>query len=118
MSEIFSRRTADVLPGVVECEDDQKSSDYIGPMNQEITCPKCSYKFALDEALNRDIELEIRTQLSEEFKGKEDELRRQLMTEAADKADRNAAELQIKVEAQARELKEAREHERALLRKK
>src|SRR6266480_2148152 len=87
-------------------------------MNQEITCPKCSYKFALDEALNRDIELEIRTQLSEEFKGKEAELRRQLMTEAADRADRNSAELQMKVEAQAKELKEARDNERALLRQK
>src|SRR5438874_2498111 len=87
-------------------------------MNQEITCPKCSYKFALDEALNRDIELEIRTQLSEEFKGKEAEVRRQLTKEAADKADRNSAELQIKLEAQARELKEAREHEQALLRTK
>src|SRR6266550_2089758 len=86
-------------------------------MNQEITCPKCSYKFALDEALNRDIELEVRKQLSEEFKKKESELRRQLTKEAADKADRNSTELQIKLEAQARELKEAREHERALLRK-
>lgn len=87
-------------------------------MNQEITCPKCSYKFALDEALNRDIELQVRTQLSEEFKKKEAELRRQLTKEAAEKADRNSVELQIKVDAQAKELKEAREHERALLRKK
>ena len=87
-------------------------------MNQEITCPKCSYKFALDEALNRDIELQVRTQLSEEFKKKEGELRRELSKEAAEKAERNSVELQAKVEAQAKELKEARDQERALLHKK
>jgi hypothetical protein len=87
-------------------------------MKQEITCPKCSYKFALDEALNRDIELQVRTQLSEEFKKKEGELRRQLSQEATEKAERNSAELQSKVEAQAKELKEARDKERALLHKK
>src|SRR5437764_13406140 len=87
-------------------------------MNQEITCPKCSYKFALDEALNRDIELQVRKQLSEEFKKKESELRRQLSKEAAEKAERSSVELQAKVEAQAKELKEARDNERALLRTK
>src|SRR5205823_6093602 len=74
-------------------------------MNQEITCPKCSYKFALDEALNRDIELQVRKQLSEEFKKKESELRRELSREAAEKAERSSVELQAKVEAQAKELK-------------
>src|SRR6266513_1893412 len=87
-------------------------------MNQEITCPKCSYKFALDEALNRDIELQVRKQLSEEFKKKESELRRELSKEAAEKAERSSVELQAKVEAQAKELKEARDQERALLHKK
>src|SRR5204862_4674372 len=87
-------------------------------MNQEITCPKCSYKFALDQALNREIELQVRTELSDEFKKKEAELRRQLAKEANDKAERNSAELQAKVEAQAKELKEARDQERALLHKK
>src|SRR5256886_2032925 len=87
-------------------------------MNQEITCPKCSYKFALDEALNRDIELQVRKQLSEEFKKKESELRRQLSKEAAEKAEHSSVELQAKVEAQAKELKEARDQERALLHKK
>src|SRR5438552_15598037 len=87
-------------------------------MNQEITCPKCSYKFALDEALNRDIELQVRTQLSEECKKKEAALRRQLTKEAAEKADRDSAELQSKVDAQAKELKEARDNERVLLRTK
>src|SRR5437868_12304442 len=86
-------------------------------MNQEITCPKCSYKFALDEALNRDIELQVRKQLSEEFKKKESELRRQLAKEASEKAERNSAELQIRLEAQAKELKETRNNERTLLRK-
>src|SRR5881392_161957 len=87
-------------------------------MNQEITCPKCSYKFALDEALNRDIELQLRTQLSEEFKKKEGELRRELSKEAAEKAERNSAELQFKLEAQAKELKASRNNERVLLRTK
>ncbi len=87
-------------------------------MNQEITCPKCSYKFALDEALNRDIELQVRTQLSEEFRRKERDLRQQVRNETNEKAERNSAELQIKLEAQAKELKASRENERALLRKK
>src|SRR5437773_6646398 len=87
-------------------------------MTQEIICPKCSYKFALDEALNRDIELQVRKQLSEEFKNKEAELRRQLAKEASEKAERNSAELQIKLEARANELKEARNNERVLLRTK
>ena len=85
---------------------------------QEITCPKCSYKFALDEALNREIELHMRKQLSEEFERKESDLRQKLAREAAERAERNSAELQMKVEAQAKELKEARDNERALLRKK
>lgn len=87
-------------------------------MNQEITCPKCSYKFALDEALNRDFELQIRAELNAEFTAKEAKLRRQLTKEAAEKADRDSAELHTKLEAQAKELKEAREYERALLRRK
>src|SRR5438094_5846075 len=86
-------------------------------MNQEITCPKCLYKFALDQALNREIELQVRTELSDEFKKKETELRRQLAKEANDKAERNSAELQMKVQAQAKELKETRNNERTLLRK-
>src|SRR6266513_2883084 len=87
-------------------------------MNQEITCPKCSYKFALDEALNREIELQVRKQLSEEFRRKEGELRRELSKEAAERANRSSVELQTKVEAQAKELKEARDNERVLLHKK
>jgi hypothetical protein len=87
-------------------------------MNQEITCPKCLHKFALDEALNREIELQMRTQLSEEFERKESDLRQKLAREAAERVERSSAELQIKLEAQARELKEARDNERALLRKK
>src|SRR5437016_14201920 len=83
-----------------------------------VTCPKCSYKFALDQALNREIELQIRTELSDEFKKKEAELRRRLTKEAAEKADRNSGELQIKLDAQAKELKESRDNERTLLRTK
>jgi hypothetical protein len=87
-------------------------------MNQEITCPKCSYKFALDQTLNREIELQVRTQLSEEFNRKEADLRKRLASEASEKAERDSAELQIKLEAQAQQLKEARDNERALLRAK
>src|SRR5436309_1246083 len=83
-----------------------------------VTCPKCSYKFALDGALNREIELQVRTELSGEFKKKEAYLRQQLAREAIEKAERSSAELQTKVEAQAKELKEARDNERALLRTK
>jgi hypothetical protein len=83
-----------------------------------VSCPKCSHKFALDQALNREIELQLRTELSTEFNKKEAELRRQLIKEAAEKSERNSAELQVKLEAQTRELKEARDNERALLRTK
>jgi hypothetical protein len=95
---------------------DQQSE--VRNIKQEITCPKCSHKFALDQALNREIDLQMRTQLSDEFKEKEADLRQQLAKEAAEKAEHNSAELQIKLEAQARELKEARGNERALLRAK
>jgi hypothetical protein len=87
-------------------------------MNQTITCPKCSHKFALDQALNREIELYLRAELSEEFSRKEAELRQQLAREAVEKVERSSAGLQMKVEAQAKELKEARDNERALLRTK
>ncbi len=55
-------------------------------MNQEITCPKCSYQFALDQALNREIELQMRKQLREEFERKESDLRQQLAKEAAERS--------------------------------
>src|SRR5882762_832889 len=83
-----------------------------------VTCPKCSHKFALDQALNREIELYLRAELSEEFSRKEADLRRQLAREAVEKAERSSAGLQMKVEAQAKELKEARDNERTLLRTK
>jgi hypothetical protein len=87
-------------------------------MNQEITCPKCSFQFAVDQALNRHIELQMRKQLTEEFERKESDLRQQLAKEATERTERNSAELQIKLETQTRELKEARKNERALLRTK
>ena len=87
-------------------------------MKQEITCPKCSHTFALDQALNREIEIQVRRQLSDEFEKKEADLRQQVIKEASDRATRKSAELQIKVEAQAKELKESRDNERTLLRTK
>src|SRR5205823_3138466 len=87
-------------------------------MNQEITCPKCSYKFALDQVLNREIELQIRNRLTDEFKKKEADLRQELKKKIAETAERGSAEVQVKLEAQAKELKESRDNERALLRAK
>ena len=83
-----------------------------------VTCPKCSHKFALDQALNREIELHLRTELNDEFERKAAELRKQLTKEASEKAERASTELQVKLETQTRELKEARDRERALLRAK
>jgi hypothetical protein len=87
-------------------------------MNQTISCPKCGHKFALDEALNREIEWHVRTELNDEFKRRETELRKEVAREATEKAERNSAELQVKLETQTRELKEARDAECALLRAK
>src|SRR4026208_2260984 len=83
-----------------------------------ITCPQCGHKFALDEALNREIELHVRTELNDEFEKKAGELRGQLANGAAEKAKRASTEFQLKLEIQARELKEARDNERTLLRAK
>jgi hypothetical protein len=87
-------------------------------MDQQITCPKCSHKFALDEAINRELELYVRAEISEEFRSKEIQLRDEVRKEATEKASQSAAELALKIETQAKELKEAREQESALLRKK
>jgi hypothetical protein len=87
-------------------------------MNKQITCPRCAHKFALDEAINRELELQVRAELSEEFRHKQTEFRQQVAREIEEKAQLNAAELTVKLETQARELKEAREKERELLQKK
>lgn len=84
-------------------------------IKQQITCPKCSSTFALDEAFNRALELHLREQLSVEFTQKETELRAQLDAEIAARFDRDRAQLQIRVEAQSKELSETRENERKLL---
>jgi hypothetical protein len=87
-------------------------------MKQQITCPKCSHTLALDEALNREMETEIRQEISAEFEKKQAGLRKRLEEQAAEQAARTLIELQVKLEAQTRELREAREQERALLRVK
>src|SRR5215468_6583838 len=88
------------------------------PLLPAVACPKCGHKFALDEALNREIELHVRTELNDEFERKAAELRRQLAKGAAEKTARASTELQVKLEMQARALKEARDSERTLLRAK
>ena len=87
-------------------------------MTQQITCPKCSHKFALDEAINRELELHVRAEIAAEFRAKELTLRKELTKEAVEKASQASAELAMKIEAQTKELKEAREQESVLLRKK
>ena len=87
-------------------------------MKQHITCPKCSYTFALDEALNHEMETEIRQEIGAEFEKKQAELVKRTEEQAAERAVRTLSELQVKLEAQTKELREAREHERALLRTK
>ncbi|HEY4281732.1 MAG TPA: DUF2130 domain-containing protein [Chthoniobacterales bacterium] len=88
------------------------------PLLPAVGCPSCGHKFALDQALNREIELNLRTELNDEFERKAAELRTQLLKEASEKAERTATELQVKLETQAKELKEARDNERDLLRTK
>jgi hypothetical protein len=85
-------------------------------MKQQITCPKCSHTFALDQALNREMEMRVRQEISAEFEKKHVKLRKRLEGQAAQEAARTLTELQVKLDAQAKELRQAREQERALLR--
>jgi hypothetical protein len=85
-------------------------------MKQQITCPKCSHAFALDQALNREMETRVRQEISAEFEKKHVKLRRRLEGQAAQQAARTLTELQVKLDAQTKELRWAREQERALLR--
>ena len=88
------------------------SNKYI---KQQITCPKCSSTFALDEAFNRALELHLREKLNVEFAQKETELRAHLDAEIASRSDRERADLQVRIETQSKELLETRENERKLL---
>lgn len=84
-------------------------------MKAEIICPKCSFEFALDQALNCELELALRKTISAEFERKQDEELKRMQEEAVAQASRALAELKVKVETQAKQLLEAREHELALL---
>ena len=85
-------------------------------MKHEITCPKCSYEFAPDEAIKRELEIELRKQISSELEKTHAAERTRFEQQASEGAARAVAELQVKVEAQSREIREARAHEVALLR--
>jgi hypothetical protein len=87
-------------------------------MKQQITCIKCSHIFALDQALSREIEMEMRQEISAEFEKKHAKLRKRLEGQAAEETARTLTELQMKLDAQAKELRQARDQERALLRAK
>lgn len=87
-------------------------------MKQEITCPKCAHTFALDEAFNREIELELRQKLTAEFEKKQAETVRLAKVEALEQSARTLTELKVKIEAQSKELREARAQEIGLLRAK
>jgi hypothetical protein len=87
-------------------------------MKQKITCPKCAHTFQLDQAFNRVMEVEIRERISAEFEKKQVTLRKRLEGEASQKAAQTLTELQVKLAAQTKELRQAREQERALLRTK
>jgi len=84
----------------------------------EIVCPKCSFEFALDQALNRELELALRKTISAEFERKHVEELKRIQEEAVAQASRALVELKTTVETQARQLHEAREHELGLLRAK
>lgn len=87
-------------------------------MKEEITCPKCFHAFAADEAVRRELEVELRKQISGELEGRHAAERTRLEQQASEQAARALAELQAKVDAQARELRDARSQELALLRAK
>jgi hypothetical protein len=44
----------------------------------KIKCPKCSFQFPLSEALTKEIEASVRTDLADEFKEKEEQYRQQI----------------------------------------
>lgn len=85
-------------------------------MRQEITCPKCLPQFPLDEAFGREVETNIRQQLTSEFETREQHLAQRVKEEALAEARRESAELRTKVDAQHEELVKARAHEVELLR--
>jgi hypothetical protein len=87
-------------------------------MNPAISCPKCSYRFTLNEAVGRDLELELRKTITAELEAEQTQALEQLKNEAAEQAARALAELQVTVEVQGRQLQEARETELALLQAK
>jgi len=87
-------------------------------MKKEITCPKCSFQFALDQALNRELELQLRKTISAEFEKKQAEELQRMREQADEQTSRTLTELKVTIEAQAKELREAREHEVTLLRAK
>ncbi len=87
-------------------------------MNQQITCPNCAHTFALDEAFNREIELDLRQKLTAEFEKKQAETVRLAKEEAQEQSARAREALQVKIDAQSKELKEARKQEMTLLRAK
>jgi hypothetical protein len=87
-------------------------------MNRTISCPKCSHRFALSEAVNRELELKLRKTITRELEAEQTRVLHQLKLDAAEQATGALADLQTLVDAQAKQLLEARKKELALLRAK
>src|SRR6266849_1045001 len=90
-------------------------------MIPEITCPKCSAKFPLDEALNRQLESNVRSEMERQYSDKlataTDKLRTELQEKARDDARQALVEITAKLEAKSGKLEKAHQNEEALLRK-
>jgi hypothetical protein len=90
-------------------------------MTPEITCPKCSAKFPLDEALNRQLESNVRSELERQYSEKlateTAKLRTELQEKARDDARQELVGIKAKLEAKSGQLEKAHQNEEALLRK-
>ena len=66
-------------------------------MTQQVTCPKCSHKFALDQAINRELELHVRAEIAEEFQTKELQLRAEFANQVNEKASQATKALAVEL---------------------
>lgn len=82
---------------------------------KEITCPNCAHAFALDDAINHELEISIRERVTAELDEKQALERMRIEREAAERSSHALNELESRVRLQQKELERARESERALL---
>src|SRR5260370_28217678 len=90
-------------------------------MTPEITCTKCSAKFPLDEALNRQLELNVRSELERQYSDKLAKETARLRGQAEEKAREDArqelVEIKAKLEDKSGQLDKAHENEAKLLKR-